>query len=368
MSVIKGVLQRGSKSIKKKFGYPRLSPQEKNDLLNLSHRHPGKPVAYFEFGKNDLRRTLYTFLKFFDLAGINIHIQANHFAFAEMKGDIYAKMLIDERLFRLVKNSEGSDYRFSLSAKADTIQLTDDFFQLNQGSFYVPITQHPLMYSKDLWNQSIQFPNERQNSIFFVGNFDHRTYQRIKTDGYFDVIIRTDLLRILKESFKVLEVANESQLASTNTDYDVIIVNTDVRPRTLIVPMNRLRPTLSKFNFFLAAPGASIPHSHNLAEAMSVGSIPIIQKAYADLVYPALTNGKDALFFQDENHLISVISDALKMNNERVRQMSSSVLKYYAANMSPHSVVTKIVHQGQEDVRLLSFSSSIKKLSKNGKC
>jgi hypothetical protein len=59
-----------------------------------------------------------------------------------------------------------------------------------------------------------------------------------------------------------------------------------------------------------------MPLCHNVIEAMSVGTIPIIQKEYAAL-YPNLTDNENAVIFNDLEHLDSILKTFLKNLNLR---------------------------------------------------
>ncbi|MEQ9304574.1 MAG: hypothetical protein RJQ14_11750, partial [Marinoscillum sp.] len=98
---MRGAIRRGVKFFGKWFGLPRLSKKEFQFLSGKDLKHPEGRVVYFEFGKNDLRRTLYTFFKFFDLAQYNCVVNHDNHLFAEMKGDHYGRWVIEEELIRI---------------------------------------------------------------------------------------------------------------------------------------------------------------------------------------------------------------------------------------------------------------------------
>ncbi|MEQ8474379.1 MAG: hypothetical protein RIC35_24495 [Marinoscillum sp.] len=358
---LSGVVGRGSKAISKKFGYPRLTKDEVKLLSSLDMKYPNGPVCYFEFGKNDLRRTLYTFFKFFDLAGCNLIVEPNNALFAEMKGDIYGRWVIEEQLIKIGVKPENPDGCFSLVNKKGMTLVSDNYFMFDEHDYYFPITQHPGMYQLGYWNKPVGLPaDQRVQQIFFAGNFNINTYRRIKKDGLFDVIIRTDLLQYLWENDEVYLINSSEQIGQQQDLRKVIIADTG----NFEIPMKDLRQTLGKYNFFLAAPGASVPHSHNMAEALSVGCIPVIQDTYAHMIHPPLEHGKNALIFKDLNSLSKVIAEAGNLSKNQVTQMSHSVSDYYQLFMTPKAVIDRILDPAVNRVKVLSFSSSINYLKR----
>jgi hypothetical protein len=93
---------------------------------------------------------------------------------------------------------------------------------------------------------------------------------------------------------------------------------------------------LSSSDFFIAAPGIRIPHSHNLVEAMSQGSIPILN--YSEWLSPALEDGRTCLHFETSEELSRVIQSALVMPASRIREMRAAVIHHYRHYLSPAAI------------------------------
>lgn len=357
---MRGAIRRGVKFFGKWFGLPRLSKKEFQSLSGKDLKHPEGRVVYFEFGKNDLRRTLYTFFKFFDLAQYNCVVKHDNHLFAEMKGDHYGRWVIEEELIR-IGSPQASHRSFAFKATDGYVQISDDYFTPVDDTYYFPITQHPGMYHLEYWNKPVELPvDQRVQQVFFAGNFNINTYRRIKKDGLFDTIIRTDLLQYLKENDQVFFIDCAEQIGQQQALDKVAIADTGI----FEIPMKDLRQTLGKYNFFLAAPGASVPHSHNLAEALSVGCIPVIQDTYAQMMHPPLEHGKNALIYKDLNSLSLMIAEASNLSKQQVIQMSHSVSDYYDQYMTPKAVIDRILDPAVNRVNVLSFSSSINYLKR----
>ena len=79
--------------------------------------------------------------------------------------------------------------------------------------------------------------------------------------------------------------------------------------------------------FFLCPPGAVHPISHNLVEAMAVGTVPILE--YGHLLKPALEDGVNCLAFQGHRGLREKLDQALQMPEEQWKKLHQGALQYF---------------------------------------
>jgi hypothetical protein len=70
-----------------------------------------------------------------------------------------------------------------------------------------------------------------------------------------------------------------------------------------------------------------MPHSHNLVEAMSVGTIPITN--YHSYMRPQLTPDGNCLAFSTIQELEMVIDCALCISAAKIRRLREGVISYY---------------------------------------
>jgi hypothetical protein len=127
------------------------------------------------------------------------------------------------------------------------------------------------------------------------------------------------------------------------------------------ISQGQWRRYLSKFDFFLACPGVSMPLAHNIIEAMSCGCIPIIEQGYASLFIPPLTDRQNALFFNQTTHQPEeVLRAALKMPEDAIKKMRSQVLSYYENYLTPHAVVKAIEETKPRTVFLNAEAHSVR--------
>ncbi len=121
-------------------------------------------------------------------------------------------------------------------------------------------------------------------------------------------------------------------------DTRVILVNRLV----FDITMPQLRSLLSEFDFYFALPGVIMPFSHNIIEAMSVGSIPFLQQEYAAMFKPALVPEINAITFKDASDLVKQLDYLLNLSPERIASLRKHVYAYYYEHLAPQAVVKKI--------------------------
>jgi glycosyltransferase involved in cell wall biosynthesis len=98
---------------------------------------------------------------------------------------------------------------------------------------------------------------------------------------------------------------------------------------------------MSRSDFFICPPGWRMPHSHNLIEAMSAGTIPITN--YDSYMRPPLTPDGNCLAFSTIEELERAIDRALCMPAADIGQMREGVISYYAEYIEPESFGKRLI-------------------------
>jgi hypothetical protein len=93
----------------------------------------------------------------------------------------------------------------------------------------------------------------------------------------------------------------------------------------------------------MAFPGVAMPICHNLIEAMSVGTIPIIQASYAKLFQIPFTHLKNAIIFENETDLNIRLKEAFSLSSSDLDSIHREVYGYYNENFSPEAVTANIL-------------------------
>ena len=228
---------------------------------------------------------------------------------------------------------------------------------------------HPDVYHSDLYKLIPMLRREQKSiKVFFGGNTGFG-YGSPDIQKLFGKLTRNEIITRL-EAFpnqnKLTSVAAEEQINCLLSGklFHLVAVK-----KPLFSLDDWLR-VLAKSDFYIAAPGFSMPFSHNAVEAMSVGAIPILQ--YPEMFSPPLTDKINCLKFDSLSDLIEKINDALHLDAEKLTAMRSNVLKYYDENLEPETAVENLFDQLPNIKRLylnaehLSVIELKKEISRNG--
>jgi hypothetical protein len=314
-------------------------------------------VVDIDIHKYRYARYFYSFVKFLRLEGHTVALRARPETIHLINRSQYANGVLEERLVSL--GGAAGSHRLCISDRGGQITLEPyDFIPSQDPSAVdIPMAQHPAMYAYGYWNQPVM-PPAPEPTILFLGNSSSALYSRITKDGLFDVIDRVSLNRILR-SMPVCHTAEPGRVMGPNAPGIQMIDSADS-----YVAMKDFRQVVAGYGFFLCSPGVFMPLCHNLVEAMSVGTIPIVQRAYADLMVPPLTGGENAVVFNDETDLLQQVHGVLQMPASRIMSLREGVLKYYEGHLTPRAVVAKVLAPGVRKIRMLAGDHSLSLLRK----
>ncbi|CAD7804037.1 hypothetical protein CHRY9390_01166 [Chryseobacterium aquaeductus] len=305
---------------------------EKSLLVNFEN-----PQLYHRF--------FYLMLKFYQLSGYNIYYPMSFSKFRNLRNkDRYLGLILREKKFLSInKNNLTQDF-IEINDKMFSPDYFLNYFEKgNQESkcFHVPMSFHPFMYNQQIWDNAVDTEKERLNSIFCYGNFDSKAYLDINRTE-FNVISRTELLKFFEQKEQFVSIHHKEDITSETTDQlneKFIFAIKENYP----VAMGDLRELLSNFNFHLCCPGVVMPLCHNIIEAMSVGTIPLIEKEYAEVMYPNLQHKINAIIFKDLRDLNKILSEQLfDFSEMEISYMRKNVLEYYENFLMPESVVNHL--------------------------
>jgi hypothetical protein len=217
--------------------------------------------------------------------------------------------------------------------------LNLDYFnsQANSPSdLRLPFYIHPIMNN--------YFPPmnviRKKNRILFYAQ-DDAVYDSEIIQTKFNLLTRRHVFRqIQKSGINLIDPGNYTELESYLNDDSIEDAFFLLDSSRVWVPADQWVEVLSSFDFFLATPGVSMPHSHNCIEAMCAGVIPILQ--YANWFFPALQNGVNCIAFNNNEELLQQIDSIMTMQKENIECMRANVTEYYAQHINPSSVIQKI--------------------------
>lgn len=331
-----------------------------------NHHTEKEKYIFIDFKNPQLyHRYFYTLLKNLNLAGYTIIYPMNFHTYRNLRnGDVYLSLMLKEKGFLTLKNISEKKQCIVLTDSQFSEDYYDVYFNQNNTSgdcYHVPMTFHPLMYHDGYWNTEIN-KSQRINSLFCFGNFDREAYKNVNK-APFNIIDRASLIELFSTFTNFISVKSEDELSH-------IINNREERKYVFVekynlpIPMQNVRPLISEFRYFLCCPGVFAPLSHNFAEAVSCGTIPVIQKNYADTIYPALKDGYNAFIFNDINDLKDkIINNIFDLSEADYNTMKENVLNYYKENIHPIGFSNKILNNiNKKKIFLNASERSVKKI------
>lgn len=289
-------------------------------------------------------RFFYTLVKFYQLAGYHVYFPMDFSTFRNLRNkDRYLALLVWETDTICINSKNIPKNCLEINDEMFSQDYFKTFFEDHNNTkdcFHVPMSFHPFMYHLEIWNKPIFFKEKRQNAVFCYGNFDEKEYLQIKKT-YFKSYSRTELHAFFKEQPNYLILEGKQHLLDRNIDFAGKFVF--AKKGTYTIEIKDVRPHLALFNFFLCCSGVVKPICHNVIEAMSVGTIPLIQKEYAEILYPNLEHKKNAIIFNDFEDLSMILKNELfTFSDEEIKDMQKNVLTYYNEFLSPSGMIENL--------------------------
>jgi glycosyltransferase involved in cell wall biosynthesis len=220
-----------------------------------------------------------------------------------------------------------------------TLQISSRYYSSPPADhrLFAPYFAHPEFYRAGLHNDVRRMRGRERNvRIFFAGTVSRSAY----CDKFGFPILSRD--KILDHVIAKFESAIETELGRNGWQSIVILLTSDT---SNIFDKHRLSLTeymdaMSRADFFICPPGWLMPHSHNLIEAMSVGTIPITN--YYSYMRPSLTPNGNCLAFSTLEELERIINCALCMSGAEVKRLRDGAISYYEEYLDPESFGKKV--------------------------
>jgi hypothetical protein len=305
----------------------------------------------------DYERYKYILCKFFELEGYQVYINAD-LKFLVKLTDKFSRLMITEgRIIFTNKKPAHPVAEFSDRSRADRNVkfISKDYFTTifdnDLHSYHIPIGMHPKMYSTGLWNAHIT-PRQPKRSVFFAGSFKE-VYQEMSGHEKFNMPDRLQLKNMLRSLPNATFPRSYQELMQNSEDGQIDIVSMS----NFKLPQEILRQTIAGYSFFIACPGFIMPQSHNVYEALSVGTIPVIHRQYARMFHPELEDNKTAIVYED--NFIERISQALQIEPEHIQLMQTQVRNYYNEHLTPSAIVRQLINPEKTSYFLNAEKNSV---------
>jgi len=232
-----------------------------------------------------------------------------------------------------------------------TIQLHYDYspeLRLDRGHFAMAIPMHSQIYVEYKEHERLDGYRcvGRKMRVLFAGNWN---------EAYHNNII-TKLLK-KRSRYEIMSYLYEEKLArivQCADDLDSLFELGYANELVLLEPrwlnQSRWLTTIAIADFFLCPPGIIMAWSHNIVEAMAVGTIPITN--YPEWLVPPLEDGVNCLVFKELEELKGCLQTAKGMKEKTVRQMRENVVAYYREYLDPVGFVQKLLDSREPLIHL----------------
>ncbi len=227
-----------------------------------------------------------------------------------------------------------------------SIRVSDDYYTTPGGGnvLHYPYVMHPWLYALGQYKRLGKLRRTpRRFRLFFSGAINE-TYQ----DYFkFPMMSRLAIVECLLDTFRreiclVSTPADLAELPRTDRPIVMVLFRGEVIASGVhhVLARDKYVQLLAQSQFALCPPGCQMPHSHNLIEAMAVGTIPITN--YAAYCRPPLTDGQDCLAFSTPDELCSAVRRALAAPPAEVQAMQAATTRYYDDELSPAGFARKL--------------------------
>lgn len=187
----------------------------------------------------------------------------------------------------------------------------------------------------------------RDIRLLFAGSC-HASYydkQEIIT-ARFGKMTRHAVIGALRAGGGWFEVSGPSDLGRIHGSERPVLIDS---ARARIQPEAWLE-TIAAADFLLCPPGTIMPMSHNIIEALGVGTIPLTN--YPDWFFPALENGRNCFVFRSAEELLARVEEIRGLPAARIESMRAACRDYYDRHLDPRAAVARMVAAPLKDLRL----------------
>ncbi|HEY3854160.1 MAG TPA: exostosin family protein [Verrucomicrobiae bacterium] len=219
----------------------------------------------------------------------------------------------------------------------------------------LPYLMHPEVYRygyHHVKSKRKEDDADRDILAFFAGNIDPAEYDRDSLRSEHGVATRFELVEAVRKNI------SETQTVIVETWDEKARLKADLRDKVVIVNSRKSGldkeeyfDLLARSRFFLAMPGIWYPWAHNLAEALLMSCIPIIQ--FPRYISAELVDHENCIVFNQPADLAPAIRRCAELPIEEVQRMTRKARNFYESAFSPEAVVASIAQRPAENIELL---------------
>ncbi len=219
---------------------------------------------------------------------------------------------------------------------------------LGEQDFVVPYGVSPLLIHTGRWQRKDSLRTvPRDIRLLFAGSCHAGYYdkQEIITARY-RMMTRYTVIESLRAGGGWFEVSGPSDLGRIHGSKRPVLIDS---ARARILPEAWL-DTIAAADFLLCPPGTIMPMSHNIIEALGVGTIPLTN--YPDWFFPALEDGRNCFVFRSAKELLARVEEIRGLPAARIESMRAACRDYYDRHLDPRAAVARMAVAPLKDLRL----------------
>lgn len=185
----------------------------------------------------------------------------------------------------------------------------------------IPYIMHPQNYQSETL-----ISDEKYIGVILSGNFEKNIYDTPTLTEKFGVlnrsVIHDEIIKL--ESCVLISGSELSKNLASKIYLEKLIL---MKWQSGAISSEKWRYYLSTAKFIFCAPGMTMPLCHNVIEALSVGTVPILN--YANWLNPSLVEGVNCFFYSDINSIGTVVKKALAIDKEQYKIIRDNCIDYY---------------------------------------
>ena len=310
----------------------------------------------------DAGRYTFALVRDFEEAGFVICYRANFPFLSSMRYKRFKSLLL-EREFRVCETAEEipgtlaavvTDRTRAASGKAKLLRVSYEYrLPRHDGEVVMPFRVFPELYGQ-LSNLEVDLETPRPWRAFFAGTITAR-YGRDILEKRFGKLSRLSVLGTLEKKL----AADEIHILNPKRDGVPVKPSFILASSSFRIPKEKWFATLGKSDFFLACPGGSMPICHNVAEAMAVGAVPILE--YPEYLDPPLKHGVNCLAFTGPDELLRIMRRAFVIKPAQIAAMQKGARQYYDKHLAPGLFARAVMESPQRELTLLFNAAQVRR-------
>lgn len=220
--------------------------------------------------------------------------------------------------------------------------------ELSERDIVIPYGVSPSLIHSGVWADKDSLrKTEATTRIMFAGSCSAPMYDKKHIiSGRFGKLTRKEVVDCLRRSGLFRDLTAPPDWKGIRRDRCPVLIDT-ARYR---VPVLDWLPTVASADFFVCPPGCIMPPSHNIVEAMGVGTIPLTN--YPEWFFPPLQDGVNCVTFGDEASLDRKLRLLLAMPASRIADMKGACIDYYDRYLDPRVTAARLDACPPGEIRL----------------